>query len=225
MKPQNIFLIRHGQSEGNLVKSTYLSKPDYAFELTAKGRHQAREAGKQLLKQIAGSAQIYCSPYWRTRQTFQEAASVLEENGITYTYYEDPRLREQEWGSSFNKQNDNLDYERDRYGHFYYRIKDGESCADVFDRVSDFMNTLHRDFEKPFYPENVIIFTHGMTMRLFLMRWFHWSVEEFERVANPENCKIIHLKREKDSEHFSLKTKLRHYEKSKHPYQFDWNKK
>lgn len=32
---------------------------------------------------------------------------------------------------------------------FYFkRIPDGESAADVYDRVSDFFGTLHRDFEK-----------------------------------------------------------------------------
>ena len=74
---------------------------------------------------------------------------------------------------------------RDAYGTFYYRISEGESGADVYDRVSDFFGTLHRDFEKPDFPANALIVTHGMTLRLFLMRWFHWTVEEFEQLANP----------------------------------------
>ena len=53
---------------------------------------------------------------------------------------------------------------------FYYRIPDGESGADVYDRVSTFLETLYRDFAKPDYPENTIIVTHGMTLRLFFMR-------------------------------------------------------
>ena len=42
------------------------------------------------------------------------------------------------------------------------------------------MDTLHRDFQKTDFPQNVLIVTHGLTMRLFLMRWFHWTVSEFE---------------------------------------------
>jgi broad specificity phosphatase PhoE len=50
---------------------------------------------------------------------------------------------------------------------------------------------LHRDFVKPDFPENSLIVTHGMTLRIFLMRWFHWTVEYFERVRNPHNGEIV----------------------------------
>jgi hypothetical protein len=33
-------------------------------------------------------------------------------------------------------------------------------------------------------------------MRLFLMRWFHWSVEYFESLENPEFCEIRTLVRQ-----------------------------
>jgi broad specificity phosphatase PhoE len=32
---------------------------------------------------------------------------------------------------------------------------------------------------------------HGMTIRLFLMRWFHYPVTEFEELCNPSNCAIV----------------------------------
>ena len=86
-----------------------------------------------------------------------------------------------------------VDQDRDAYGTFYFRVPDGESAADVFDRVSDFFSTLFRDFEKPNFPQNAVMVTHGMTIRLFLMRWFHYTVEEFERLANLENCAIVSL--------------------------------
>jgi broad specificity phosphatase PhoE len=57
--------------------------------------------------------------------------------------------------------------------------------------VSDFFHTLFRDFAKPDYPENAIMITHGMTMRLFLMRWFHYPVVEFEQLCNPPNCDVV----------------------------------
>lgn len=36
--------------------------------------------------------------------------------------------------------------ERADYGHFFYRIPDGESAADAYDRVSGFNESLWRQF-------------------------------------------------------------------------------
>ena len=33
----------------------------------------------------------------------------------------------------------------------------------------------------------LLLVTHGLTLRIFLMRWFHWSVEDFLQVYNPNN--------------------------------------
>lgn len=33
----------------------------------------------------------------------------------------------------------------------------------------------------------MILVTHGLTMRLFVMRWFHLRYDEFETWANPGN--------------------------------------
>ena len=78
------------------------------------------------------------------------------------------RLREHEWGH-LRTVEECIEIEklRDDYGTFYFRIPDGESAADVYDRVSDFFNTLYRDFEKKDYPDNAIMITHGMGIRLF----------------------------------------------------------
>ena len=70
MKPYRIFLVRHGESEGNVSKTLYTHKPDYALNLTSKGIEQAKAAGKEI-KAIIGneSVGIYYSPFFRTRQT------------------------------------------------------------------------------------------------------------------------------------------------------------
>lgn len=227
MKPINIFLVRHGQSEGNLNKEIYKDRPDYALNLTPLGKQQANKAGENL-KPIIGdtSVQFYVSPFWRTRQTYMEIRNSFPYDN-RYIYYEDPRLREQEWGNNMESREgykDKIEEYRDSYGHFYYRFRDGgESCADVFDRVSDFMGTLFRDFEKKNFPLNVVIVTHGMAMRVFLMRWYHTSVEEFERWGNPLNGEYFHLKL-KDNEKYELITSLKIH-KVKHEFQFpDLNK-
>lgn len=38
MKPNKLFLVRHGESEGNVNKSIYAEKPDYTLELTEAGK-------------------------------------------------------------------------------------------------------------------------------------------------------------------------------------------
>jgi broad specificity phosphatase PhoE len=207
MKPKRIILIRHGESEANADRNTSAIKPDYTVMLTPKGHIQAAEAGVRL-KNIVNDESVffYVSPYWRTRQTFKNIVSKIPPG--QYVYREEPRLREQEWGH-LRLEIDGKSIERYRkaFGVFYYRIPEGESAADVYDRVSDFFGTLFRDFEKENYPDNTVIVTHGMSIRLFLMRWFHWTVEQFETKKNPENCDIIVLERKADGK-FELLTEL-----------------
>lgn len=226
MKPDKIILIRHGESCGNVDRQVYAHTPDYALQLTTLGRRQAAAVGDQIKNIIrAGSSvQFYVSPFWRTRQTYEEVSKKFRHH--EQQVYEDPRLREQEWGTDFRKWGADwkgFEDRRDSYGHFYYRLPNGESCADVFDRVSAFLNTLHRDFEKPKFPRNVIIVTHGMTMRLFLMRWFHMPVEQFEVLANPLNCEYYVLTRNLNSHHYTLTTEPRIH-KLKHKFQYPLKK-
>lgn len=220
--------MRHGQSVGNANKSVYKDTPDYALTLTELGHQQAESAGLSIKTYIPkySNIQFYVSPFWRTRQTYAGIRKVLPDTDYPFKYYEDPRLREQEWGQNMDTRGDigfieKIEEYRDSYGHFYYRFRDGgESCADVFDRVSDFMNTMFRDFQKKDFPRNVVVVTHGMTMRLFLMRWFHADVETFESWANPINGGYFLLER-KDNEKYKLMTPLRKH-KLRHPFQFKW---
>jgi broad specificity phosphatase PhoE len=240
MKPRRIILIRHGQSEGNVDRGIYATKPDYALLLSETGIEQGRAAGKALLDVIGPGKWLgetspektffYVSPLFRTRQTFEEIAKSFPDKADIH-YREDPRLREQEWGHLKSTDScETIDSDRDSYGPFYYRIPDGESAADVYDRVSDFCATMYRDFEKADFPENAVLIIHGMTIRLFLMRWFHYTVEDFESMRNPDNCKIVVLDRtdfggvEIDgampmNNKYSLMTHMEKYETPSHAYQ------
>lgn len=221
MKPRKIILVRHGQSEGNVNKNIYKEKPDYSVHLTELGRRQAHDVGKNL-KELIGNVdrvKFYTSPFWRARETTAEIKKWFDPSQCE-PVYEDARLREQEWGHKSGRAFQ-MEYEREReeYGHFYWRFPNGESCADVYDRVSDFLNTLFRDFNKINFPENAIIVNHGMTMRLFLMRWFHYTVEQFEKIRNPRNCEYFILEQNEKGK-YDLITPVRHYEKYTHPFQF-----
>ena len=37
---------------------------------------------------------------------------------------------------------------------------------------------------------SLVLVTHGLALRVFLMRWFHWSVDQFMQVFNPPNAEV-----------------------------------
>jgi hypothetical protein len=37
---------------------------------------------------------------------------------------------------------------------------------------------------------SLVLVTHGLALRVFLMRWFHWSVDQFLDVYNPPNAEV-----------------------------------
>lgn len=222
MKPKRIILVRHAQSSGNLDKSQYETTPDYAIPLTELGKQQALECGaklnnifKQDIFKKYQSAFFYVSSYRRTKETFQGIAKRLD---FKPEFREDCRLIEQEWQSRLKPFDNDQQEERDSYGSFYYRFNGGESCSDCVTRVSSFLDTLWRDFEKPNYPANAVIVSHGMLIRVLLMRWFHMTVEEFEVLRNPKNCAIIILNLENGK--YKLEEPLEKYPTPMHQYHY-----
>jgi 2,3-bisphosphoglycerate-dependent phosphoglycerate mutase len=192
---RTIYLVRHGESEANLDPTAY-KKGDHAIGLTARGTEQALAAAERLYTEIStkhpgGDPIVWTSPYERCRQTAAPFAArlgcALKENVL---------IREQEYGL-FDGLTDDECGERypewiDRQkrltaclGKFYFRYPGGESRADVAQRVHQFFGTLHRDEFDP-----VVVVSHGVTTRAFLMMWLHLSVEWFEKEPNPTNCSI-----------------------------------
>lgn len=216
MKPKRIILIRHGESQANVDKYLFGSVPDYTIELTNFGREQAREAGKRLKELVQDeSLYFYVSPFWRARSTFEGVASAFPRNQFEYS--EEPRLREQEWGYlRCNEDFDKICRERREYGTFYYRIPGGEAGSDVYDRMNDLLGSLYRDFSDKDYPLNCVLVTHGLTIRLFIMRFFHLTVEEFELMIAPKNCSLVVLELQDDG-HYKLVTELKY---SKEPLRY-----
>ncbi|MGA5556253.1 histidine phosphatase family protein [Streptomyces lavendulocolor] len=184
-RPRRIVLVRHGESEGNADDTVYEREPDHALRLTDRGRRQAEETGERLRALFGDEpVSVYISPYRRTHETYQ----LFRLDPAQVRVREEPRLREQDWGNWQDRNDVRLQKAyRDAYGHFFYRFAQGESGADVYDRVGAFLESLHRSFEAPDHPPNVLLVTHGLTMRLFCMRWFHWTVAEFESLTNPRN--------------------------------------
>lgn len=207
MKPKRIILIRHGESQANVDRYLFGRVPDYTIELTDKGHEQAREAGKRLKELVEDeSMYFYVSPFWRARSTFEGVASAFPRT--QFEYGEEPRLREQEWGYLRGQDEfDKICQERREYGTFYYRIPGGEAGSDVYDRINDLLGSLYRDFTDEKFPENCVLVTHGLTIRLFVMRFFHLTVEEFERMIAPKNCDLVVLELQDDG-HYRLITEM-----------------
>lgn len=216
MKPKRIILIRHGESEANMDKYMFANIPDYTIELTAHGMEQAREAGIKLKALVNDeSLYFYVSPFWRTRSTFEQIAAAFPREQFHYS--EEPRLREQEWG--YLRCNDDFDRvcrERREYGAFYYRFPGGEAASDVYDRINDVLGSLFRDFSHPDFPDNCVLVTHGLAIRLFIMRFFHLTIEDFERMLAPKNCELVIL--ELTDGKYVLKTEI---QKSDKPLKFE----
>lgn len=206
MKPKKVFIIRHGQSTANADIGVHATVPDWRVPITELGERQSQAAGLDISNAIGKkSLGVYTSPFLRTRQTWENMLINIPKNNVSFVK-EDPRLREQEWGHlRCAEEYDPIETERNAYGPFFYRIPDGESGADVYDRCTGFLNTMYRDFEKDDFPENVLIVTHGFTMRVLLMRWFHYNVEYFHDMANSRNCQIVVLDKQEDGK-FSVST-------------------
>jgi len=191
-----IQLIRHGESKSNTKEVDVQQTGDHRVELSELGHSQALNCGQGLDRQFIRDALIWHSPYTRTRQTLSrilEGAELsIERDGLLI--YEDPRLREVEHGfhGTSSDVEEQQDQYRDIHGPFYYRYKGGESPADCYDRVATFLESMMRQSERK-DRNKMLIITHGLTIRCFVMRFLHLTVEQFEAMKNPRNCDVIRI--------------------------------
>lgn len=126
-------------------------------------------------------------------QTFDGIKSVLREDNVRGVQ-EEVQLREQDFGNFQNAEGKHTEKaERLRFGRFFYRFPNGESGADVYDRITIFEDHMIRDINAGRFNSNssLVLLTHGLSLRVFLMRWFHWTVDEFLNVFNPPNAEPL----------------------------------
>ncbi|KAL1901457.1 hypothetical protein Sste5346_001862 [Sporothrix stenoceras] len=220
-KPRLLIIVRHGQSEGNKNRDIHQTVPDHRVRLTSEGWQQAYDAGRRLrtLLRADDTIQFFTSPYRRTRETTEGILQTLtsdnpepspfKRNNIKV--YEEPRLREQDFGNfqPCSAEMERMWQERADYGHFFYRIPNGESAADAYDRVSGFNESLWRQFGEEDFPSVCVLVTHGLMSRVFLMKWYHFSVEYFEDLRNVNHCEFLIMRKQGDSGKYKLESKLR----------------
>jgi len=205
-RPRHIYLIRHGESRGNVNESLYSVIPDHAMELTDLGVRQARAAGRKLHDLIGDDVSVQCflSPYVRASRTLTEILRAFDTTKVLIR--EEALLREQEFGNFQDVDRIRQSkIERRRYGRFWYRFDQGESGADVHGRAADFLLTLFRQMDlsqSAQRSKHYIILTHGLFIRLLCMRYMGWTVAQFEQVWNPSNCEIWRLDKQPDGRYY-----------------------
>ena len=200
-----IFLIRHGESEGNVDRNVYRTKPDHAIELSELGKQQAIRAGKKLVKHVIPMdhhVSWWTSPYMRTRQTaagvaqgFLEEAAILGGKPRNIRWCESINLVEQQYGLFDGIPDDDLPNEypaeyahykksEDFEGRFWARMPLGESRFDVTLRTQQFANMLRNS-------DTIhVVVAHGVTIRALVMNLCDHEWEWFEKEPNPENASI-----------------------------------
>jgi len=206
-----ILLIRHGESLANVDMSLYKSVSDHAIPLSDKGKEQAREAGDEVKKyfnQLFGTdhppegfhCRMWTSPYKRARQTAQhikEAAghwvTDVREN-IMLTEQQFGLFEGTDWASGEldKKYPQEIAFYRkasSQQGRFWAKVPLGESRYDVCIRTYQSFGSFHRDAAQHNIT-NLIIVSHGITLRAFLMMWLHLTPEWFEVEPNPKNCSV-----------------------------------
>ncbi|KAL0464196.1 UNVERIFIED_CONTAM: Phosphoglycerate mutase-like protein AT74H [Sesamum latifolium] len=151
--PKRIILVRHGESAGNIDGTAYTTTPDNKIPLTPQGIDQAKRAGSRICHVVSdGGASsnwkvyFYVSPYLRTRTTLREIGRAFPKNRVLGAR-EECRIREQDFGNFQVAERMKVIKEtRERFGRFFYRFPEGESAADVYDRVSK-LSCCHRNDE------------------------------------------------------------------------------
>jgi broad specificity phosphatase PhoE len=200
-----IFLVRHGESLGNVDPTVHATTADHAIPLSKSGVEQARQAGRALADHLLGTLgadrphiRLWVSPYLRTRQTADALADEAK------TWIADRRehilLCEQQFGlfdgvpeedlpRRFPDEFAHYDMQCRFGGKFWARMPQGESRFDVAKRIHQAFGTFHRD-ASDHGVRNLIVICHGVTLRAFVMMWCHLSPEWFEDEPNPKNCAI-----------------------------------
>lgn len=178
--PRALWLVRHGQSEGNLARDAAeaeqaervsLPARDADVPLSELGREQATAFGRWLGRQDPAMhpTTVVCSPYVRAVQTAQ---ALLHEAGgdLAKLHVDtDERLRDREMGTLADltwKGIQALHPEEGeralRLGRYYHRPPGGESWADMTLRLRSLLGDLAREFAD----ERVLVVGHDVPIQL-----------------------------------------------------------
>ncbi|MBI3224357.1 MAG: histidine phosphatase family protein [Mycolicibacterium cosmeticum] len=207
--PVDLVLVRHGQSEANIMQNRrkinpdspapegFFDRPDSRMRLSTLGREQATKTGSWLRAEFPGGFdRYYVSALLRTVET----AGTL---GVDGDWIIDDRWRERDWGEfgplSGTEQSAmyKISVKLKHQSKWYWRPPGGESLATgVRLRFEDILDTMHRELDG----KCVIAVTHGEMMevaRVVLERLLPevWQEQEDGEDYKIRNCHILHYSR------------------------------
>lgn len=178
-----VYVIRHGQSEGNFLQA---HSGQNGVPLTEKGRADARSAGRRL----AGIAfdRVYASD---TPRAVETAAIALPDSHPEY----DSRLREIDVGELTGHL---ISECVETYGEEYVRNKSardftpygGENHEMQYARVAAFMEMLEEEPDC----ENVAVFTHGGAIRCMMQYVFDLPKEKIRLLTENGSVTVFAYK-------------------------------
>jgi broad specificity phosphatase PhoE len=207
MMPRNLILIRHGESEGNVVNrrcklgdfSLKLDKHTSQWRLTDTGVNQAKITGLWLNENftwLTKDDRYYVSSYVRAMET---AAHLNLSNA---TWMINSYIRERDWGV-IDTEDKNVDYPEiaqqllNSPVMFFTNPPGGENIATVCLRARAVIETMHRECSD----RNVVIVTHGEWITACRAEIEHLCPDQYYNMLcnSPDddikNCQIIHYSR------------------------------
>lgn len=204
--PQRLWLVRHGQSSGNVARDEAeaqsrlrieIATRDVDVPLSALGERQAQAMSgwfQALAPELRPNVLLF-SPYLRARST---AAAVTERIGREdmLALQADERLREKEFGildrltpRGIHQQYPELAAQRQYVGKFYFRPPGGESWCDVILRLRSVLDTIAREYSG----ERVLIVAHQVIVNCFrylMERMDEDAILAIDRAGDVPNCGI-----------------------------------
>jgi alpha-ribazole phosphatase len=172
----DVVLVRHGKTVLN-VQGRYCGAID--AELSPEGSEKIKRL-KAYYKSLKFDC-IYVSPFKRAIQT----AEILG-----FNYEIDERLREMNFGRfeglTYGEINEKYPEECKRWNEdfLHYKIPEGESLKDVFERTEDFLNEVSKKHKR------VLAVTHGGIIRCALSLVFN-SFEYFYKFRVENGAAVV----------------------------------
>jgi broad specificity phosphatase PhoE len=204
--PQQIWLVRHGQSAGNVARDAAtaanellidIAERDVDVPLSELGLRQSDALAQWFAALPPGSQPnvVLYSPYLRARATAQAVLQCLGPEDML-AVLADERLREKEFGITdrltplgIEQKYPELASQRKHVGKFYFRPPGGESWCDVILRLRSVLDTITREYRR----ERVLIIGHQVIVNCFrylFERMDEDTILSVDRAADVPNCGV-----------------------------------
>jgi broad specificity phosphatase PhoE len=205
--PQTLWLIRHGQSAGNVARDLAeagghtmieIASRDVDVPLSSLGEEQSRSIGHWFGSLPVGRPPdvVLCSPYVRAQQTAELLLVSARLDRDRIEWVSDERLREKEFGildrltvRGIRELHPELSEQRAHVGKFYFRPPGGESWCDVILRLRSLLDTVR----SAYHGRRVLIVAHQVTvtcLRYLLENLDEASLLALDRKADVPNCSV-----------------------------------